>query len=209
MAYPSGTKVLVRVPENAPNLWKVAKVVSYSAPAGYTYIRIGFDNPYLVPTSSISVIPKESFKYKGIIFIWDDSLGAWEGPSKCFVFVGTQGIQVYTKHSKSSETKKFSGKNLHKVIDQALKWSKSLPTPTPTHPIWEVLQEMTGVRPPCFVKGFTLSTLSDKEFLELQDWAATHVMPSWLTGVGLLEAAERQVQLAVANGNISDKKEQT
>jgi hypothetical protein len=61
---------------------------------------------------------------------------------------------------------------------------------------------MTGENPPSFVKGYNFENLSDIEILALQDWAATNVRPYWLTGIGLLDAAEKQVQEAVDNGNI-------
>lgn len=73
---------------------------------------------------------------------------------------------------------------------------------TPKNPIRDVLQQMTGCRPPKYVRGYSLSNLSDKESTALQDWAVNKVQPTWLTGIGLLEAAEQQVEEAVFNGNI-------
>jgi hypothetical protein len=72
----------------------------------------------------------------------------------------------------------------------------------PKDPIREVLRAMTGVTPPAFVKGYDCKGLTDAQVQELQDWCATHVRPSWLTGIGLMDAAENQVAEAVSNGNI-------
>ncbi len=72
----------------------------------------------------------------------------------------------------------------------------------PAHPIRDVLVAMTGKTPPVFVKGYSVYNLTDEQWEELQDWAVNTCRPSWLTGIGLLEAAEHQVQEAVSNGNI-------
>jgi hypothetical protein len=76
---------------------------------------------------------------------------------------------------------------------------------TPKHPIREVLAAMTGLNVrsiPFYVRGYTLETVSDEYWDRLQDWAIRHTRPAWLTGIGLLEAAEAQVKEAVSNGNI-------
>ena len=62
----------------------------------------------------------------------------------------------------------------------------------PKHPIREVLRAMTGCAPPRFVRGYSLDRLSDDETGKLQDWAVAHRKPRWLTGIGLLEAAEQR-----------------
>ena len=67
----------------------------------------------------------------------------------------------------------------------------------PEHPIREVLQAMTG---------YSFKDLSEEQIMELQDWCASHVRPSWLTGIGLMGAAESQVMEAVSNGNIPEEK---
>lgn len=72
----------------------------------------------------------------------------------------------------------------------------------PKNPIRAVLKAMTGVRPPSFVKGYSFRDLDDKQAEELQNWCAANVRPKWLTGIGLMEAAESQVDEAVVNGNI-------
>lgn len=72
----------------------------------------------------------------------------------------------------------------------------------PAHPIRDVLKAMTGKAPPKFVKGYSIYSLTDEEWDKLQSWAVNACRPSWLTGIGLLEAAEHQVQEAVSNGNI-------
>lgn len=77
----------------------------------------------------------------------------------------------------------------------------------PTDPIREVLQVMTGQEPPPFVRGYSFKGLSDEQTQVLQDWCATHVRPSWCTGIGLMDAAENQVAEAVSNANIPPEKE--
>jgi len=72
----------------------------------------------------------------------------------------------------------------------------------PKNPIRKVLRAMTGKRPPSYVKGYNFSNLTDKQTDELQDWAVNNVRPFWLTGIGLIEAAEKQVKEAVDNANI-------
>lgn len=74
-------------------------------------------------------------------------------------------------------------------------------------PLREVLAHMTGKKPPKFVRGYTLEDLTEDECWMLQRWAVNNVKPSWLTGIGLLEAAEQQVMEAVSNGNIEPPKE--
>ena len=73
---------------------------------------------------------------------------------------------------------------------------------TPEDPIRDVLRSMTGKEPPNFVRGYSFDGLTDKETMDLQDWASNSVPLGWLTGIGLLEAAESQVGEAVSNGNI-------
>lgn len=73
---------------------------------------------------------------------------------------------------------------------------------TPTSPIRDVLHAMTNHWPPDFVSGYDLSGLSDGEHSELQDWAVKYCKPRYLTGIGLIEAAETMVDEAVSNGNI-------
>lgn len=72
----------------------------------------------------------------------------------------------------------------------------------PKDPIRDVLKAMTGKSPPAFVKGYTCYALSDKEWDLLQSWAVNNCKPSYLTGIGLLDAAHHQVEEAVSNGNI-------
>ena len=70
-------------------------------------------------------------------------------------------------------------------------------------PIREVLQAMTGKEPPSFVRGYDYKGLTDEQVQELQDWCCVNVKPEWLTGIGLMDAAENQVAEAVSNGNIA------
>lgn len=68
---------------------------------------------------------------------------------------------------------------------------------------------MTGKRPPRFVRGYSVNDHTDEEIDALQSWAVRNVKPRWLTGIGLLEAAEEQVREAVMNGNIPPAPEET
>ncbi len=72
----------------------------------------------------------------------------------------------------------------------------------PKSPLREVLKAMTGKAPPKYVKGYSSTELTEQEQSMLQDWAVNHVRPAWLTGIGLIEAADQQVAEAVSNGNI-------
>jgi hypothetical protein len=72
----------------------------------------------------------------------------------------------------------------------------------PQDPLREVLLAMTGQEPPAFVKGYSTVNLTDAQRDELQDWCSVMAKPFWLTGIGLIDAAEAQIQEAVNNGNI-------
>ncbi len=73
----------------------------------------------------------------------------------------------------------------------------------PEHPIREMLAALCGgEEPPEYVQGYDYSNLTDIQHGELQDWAATHCVPAWGTGIGVIEAAEKLVEEAVSNGNI-------
>ncbi len=76
---------------------------------------------------------------------------------------------------------------------------------TPEHPLREVLQAMVGKEPPAFVRGYDTSGYSDEEQQALQAWCCSNARPHWLTGIGIIEAAETQIAEAVANGNILPK----
>lgn len=77
----------------------------------------------------------------------------------------------------------------------------------PRNPIRDVLRAMTGKPPPPFVKGYTCYDLTDREWDELHSWAVRNCKPSYLTGIGLIEAAQHQVDEAVGNGNIPAPKD--
>jgi hypothetical protein len=73
---------------------------------------------------------------------------------------------------------------------------------SPKDPIRDVLKAMTGKAPPAFVRGYTCHNLPDTKWDALQSWAVNNCKPSYLTGIGLIEAAHQQVDEAVSNGNI-------
>ncbi len=75
----------------------------------------------------------------------------------------------------------------------------------PAHPLYEVLLYMVRHPPPEFTKGkMFISELTEEENTRLQDWCSRHVKPEWLTGIGVMDAADSQIREAVANGNIAD-----
>jgi hypothetical protein len=80
--------------------------------------------------------------------------------------------------------------------------------PRPKNPLREVLQAMTGSRPPKCARGYSSTELSDEEQEELHKWAVNHVKPAWLTGIGLIDAADAQIAEAVSNGNIPPPEKQ-
>lgn len=76
----------------------------------------------------------------------------------------------------------------------------------PKDPLWDVLFMTTGKDPPDYVRGcYSSKELPEDKQETLLDWCATYAQPFWLTGVGLLEAVDRQVEEAVSNGNIPPK----
>lgn len=72
-----------------------------------------------------------------------------------------------------------------------------------TDPVREVLRAMTGVEPPACVRGHDFKNLTDDQLVQVQDWCVDNVRPIWCTGIGLMDAAERQVEEACGNGNIA------
>lgn len=72
----------------------------------------------------------------------------------------------------------------------------------PKHPIREVLRLIVGKRPPDFVQGYSLKTLTDQQYFELQQWCLNNEPLGWLTGSGIIEVAETLVGEAVGNANI-------
>lgn len=72
----------------------------------------------------------------------------------------------------------------------------------PKNPIRDVLKAMTGRAAPSFVRGYTCDGLSDAQWDILQSWSVNNCRPFYLTGMGLLDAAQQQVDEAVSNGNI-------
>ena len=72
----------------------------------------------------------------------------------------------------------------------------------PKNPIRDVLHAMTGKDPPDYVRGYSLKGLTGMQNIEMQEWCASNVRPAWLTGIGLMNAAESQVAEAVTNGDL-------
>lgn len=75
----------------------------------------------------------------------------------------------------------------------------------PKEPLRDMLRWLTARTPPKFVKGYTYKNLTDEEHMLLQEWAISTLNGTpvhWSTGIGVIEAAEKLVEEAVANGNI-------
>jgi len=71
------------------------------------------------------------------------------------------------------------------------------------NPLYDVIKILTGKEPPNFVKGKTSTAeLNDEEFLTLQDFCSENAVLNWLTGIGILEAADVLVEESINNGNI-------
>ena len=71
------------------------------------------------------------------------------------------------------------------------------------NPLTEALRAITGAEPPTYTHGaFSCDDLPDCAVFHLQDWCSLHARPDWATGLGVLEAADLIVQLAVENANI-------
>lgn len=68
-----------------------------------------------------------------------------------------------------------------------------------TDPLRAVLKAMTGVEPPACVRGYNFDNLTDDQLVSVQDWCVDNVRPSWCTGIGLMDVAERQVKEACGN----------
>ncbi len=80
---------------------------------------------------------------------------------------------------------------------------------TPKRPLREVLSMLCGGKaPPRFVTTQHFTTqLSAEDQEKLHEWAVKNVKPQWLTGIGVLEAADAMVREAVANANIRGPEE--
>jgi len=73
---------------------------------------------------------------------------------------------------------------------------------TPANPIRDVLRLLSrGKEPPKYVIGYS-THVPDGCTLPLQDWAASNAGVGWMTGIGLLDAADLLVASAVGNANI-------
>ncbi len=76
------------------------------------------------------------------------------------------------------------------------------------NPLYQVLQHMTGKKPPLVLENcLSFSEISDEEYLLLQDWVCNNSKPYWVTGEGILEAAQIIVNLALENNNIRLEKD--
>lgn len=75
----------------------------------------------------------------------------------------------------------------------------------PEHPFREVIKILCGgEEPPDYVKGYgeKRDDIDAGLSMDLQGWVREKTPLSWSTGIGIIEAAEKVVEEAVANGNI-------
>lgn len=70
------------------------------------------------------------------------------------------------------------------------------------NPFREALEALVGQEPPAYVVGYSLNDIPPTDRLALQDWCSVHGRPAWVTGIGVIEAAELLVLSAIENGNI-------
>jgi hypothetical protein len=76
----------------------------------------------------------------------------------------------------------------------------------PENPLADVIESITGKRPPLDTTGaYSFTDLSQSDQSWLQDWCSDNCEPYWGTGLGVIEAAELIVRLAVENANIPAK----
>ena len=83
-----------------------------------------------------------------------------------------------------------------------MKRTDSTPKPYPLNRIGQALWAITGKIPPDFVTGCDFRGLTDQQMVKLQDWCASNARFNWMTGIGVMEAAEKLVDSAIENGNI-------
>lgn len=81
---------------------------------------------------------------------------------------------------------------------------------TPKSPFRDALKAITGQDPPDYVRGYNANDLSAVvELDELQSWCSDAIVDAgfeWMTGLGVIEAAELLVAGAVENGNIEKER---
>jgi hypothetical protein len=76
----------------------------------------------------------------------------------------------------------------------------------PVDPLSEAIAAIVGERPPLETVGaYCFNDLSESDQSWLQDWCSDQCKPYWGTGLGVIEAAELIVRLAVENANIPAK----
>lgn len=74
------------------------------------------------------------------------------------------------------------------------------------NPLRDALQAITGVEPPAYTLGaWSAQDLNEEDVVGLQDWCSENARPEWSTGLGVFEAAELMVKLAVENANIGPR----
>jgi len=86
------------------------------------------------------------------------------------------------------------------IVEAALDEMKEFKEQVPY--LKQALELIVGETCPVDVPQFKASGMMSDDFLALQDWASENVPVSWMTGIGVIEAAELLVQSALDNGNI-------
>lgn len=80
----------------------------------------------------------------------------------------------------------------------------------PRHPFREAIRLLAGGKePPAFVRGYGVTEdMTESEYEKLTIWLLNDgAALGWSTGIGIIEAAERIVAVAVENGNIPEREE--
>ena len=68
----------------------------------------------------------------------------------------------------------------------------------------QAIASIVGVKPPEFI---TWPSRYDGDILDMQDWCSENASHNWMTGIGIIEAAESIVWTSVNNCNIDCVKE--
>ena len=79
---------------------------------------------------------------------------------------------------------------------------------TSKNPLIDTIESIIGKRPLVETVGaYDFDDLTEDEKEEVQNFCSFYARPGWSTGLGIIEAAEIIVKLAVENANIAPKTE--
>jgi hypothetical protein len=96
-------------------------------------------------------------------------------------------------------------RTLRRALASRKPWAWTNDAPEPLRDALRVL--CGGKAPPPYVTGYDYSNLTDSERDQLQNWVSLNLAAGiyWSTAIGVIEAAEKLVEEAVANANIPPK----